>query len=138
MRKVQPYLPWSDRFSVGVPALDADHRELVRRINTVCAACEAETFDAAVTAFDDLCGLAATHFEREEAILQELTNYHQLGSHAGEHRNRLRQLQAIGERLRLRGPDYDGNALRNELVDWFVKQTIGHDAAIKAFFDEGR
>lgn len=29
-----------------------------------------------------------------------------------------------------------GGQFCNELIDWFVRQSIRHDAAIKAFFDD--
>jgi hemerythrin len=130
----QAYLAWTHSFSVGVPQLDEDHRALVRLINRACAAADAADPEQLLSALDDLVELANGHFEREEAIMHQLPGYALLPAHSAEHRNRIRQLEATRSAAAAemrQGP----KRLQEELVDWFVKQTVGHDAKIKAYFD---
>ncbi len=133
----QPYLRWSDRFAVGVDSLDEDHRALVDLINLACAAWEASNRDALQQALDRLLELAAAHFEREEDVLRHVAGHGALQAHASEHRNRLAQLRQILESANSAADGSAAAALPDALVDWFVKQSIGHDAAIKGYFDDG-
>lgn len=136
--KAPPALPWTDRFRVGVEALDEDHRALVRQINDICAAWEGGETQRAQEGLDALCALAAAHFSREEEILRGLRGYRNVTSHAAEHENRLAQLTALRDRLGDPGACCGDVQLRAGLVDWFVRQSIDHDAEIKAYFDDGR
>ena len=130
-----PYLRWCEHFSVGVPALDRDHKALVELINRACAAWAEKAEDSLGQLLEELLELAAVHFEREEAVLRGVPGYRALEAHGGEHRNRLAQLQRIVAGL---ADDGSETALPEALVDWFIKQSVGHDAAIKAYFDDGR
>jgi hemerythrin len=134
----QPYLRWTDRFSVGVPELDEDHRALVCLVNEACAAWTARERGRLRTIMDSLNELAAAHFEREEGVLRSLPEYRLLASHVDEHQNRLRQLEAIQKQVSEPGVQLESVPLSDKLINWFVRQTIGHDSAIKAYFDDGR
>lgn len=129
-----PDLPWSDSFAVGIAQLDEEHRALVDQINAVCRHSRGGRMDEARQALDRLLALGARHFENEEAVLRGLNGYGQLDSHASEHRNRLTQLTALQQRFA--EAVADDPRLREALIDWFVRQSIGHDAAIKAYFDD--
>lgn len=133
----QPYLRWSDRFLVGVERLDADHRAIVELINDACSAWAARKQDDLQQSLQRLLDLAAAHFETEEQILRQVPSYTALKTHAGEHRNRLSRLQRILDEVCGAQGEAAEVALPDTLVDWFIKQSIGHDAAIKAYFDEG-
>lgn len=131
------YLDWSERFAVGVPSLDKDHRDLVDLINMACAAWADRKQDDLQQVLQKLLALAAQHFEREEEILRGVPGYLALKTHAGEHRNRLAQLRQILDSLGHDGTEAAVASLPDALVDWFLKQSIGHDAAIKGYFDNG-
>ena len=131
-----PSLPWTDNFSVGIEVLDADHRALVQLINEVCCNCGDAQRAQALQALDALWTLAGEHFEREEGVLRGLAGYLDLDTHAGEHRNRLKQLTVLRQNFEAAAAAGDRRQLCTDLIDWFVRQSIGHDAAIKAYFDD--
>lgn len=131
-----PALPWSDSFSVGIEPLDSDHRALVQLINEVCGHARARRREKAAQAFASLCDMAAAHFEREEAMLRELAGYHHLAAHAGEHRNRLKQLAGLQQRFDSTFDDAQVTRICEDLVHWFVRQSIGHDAEIRSYRDD--
>ena len=131
-----PALPWSDSFSVGIEALDSDHRALVGLINEVCGHARAGRRERAVETLVPLCALAEAHFDREEAVLRDLSGYRQLAAHAGEHRNRLKQLVALRQRFESATDAAAADRICDDLVHWFVRQSIGHDAEIKSHLDD--
>lgn len=126
-----PSLPWSDSFAVGLPELDADHREMVTQINAVCDAYRAQQPAHALQIMESLADLTADHFMREAAVLAEVG---ETGPSA------LNDRLELLTRLRQRAATADGDAARavfcTDLIDWFLRQVIGQDAAIKARFDE--
>lgn len=130
-------LPWSDSFCTGVAALDADHRALVQQINAICASWRVQRRAEALQALDALLALAREHFLREEAVLRSLASYDRLPEHASEHRTRLKQLTDLVQRFHDSGDTGGSTLLCTSLIDWFVRQSIGHDAAIKGYFDNG-
>lgn len=128
-------LPWIDSFSVGIEALDADHRALVQLINEVCSHVRAGCREAAAETLRSLYALAAEHFKREEAVLSELSGCRHLTEHAGEHRNRLKQLATLRQRYENTMDSAPVEWICDDLIHWFVHQSIGHDAEIKSFQD---
>ncbi|MGF1627966.1 MAG: bacteriohemerythrin [Kiloniellaceae bacterium] len=133
-----PTLPWSDRFRVGVEILDSDHLALVNLINEVAESLRSGRNQEATVAFDALRKLAEEHFSREEALLQGLRGPCNLAPHAVEHQARLKQLAMLCNQFADMKTVADADRIITDLVDWFVRQSIGHDAAIKAYFDEVR
>lgn len=131
-----PALPWSNSFSIGIESLDADHRALVQSINQICTYwCDGQRAQA-LQALDFLSALADEHFQREATLLRELSGYRDAEATAGGHRRRLDHLTALRRRF---GATDDVNVQRrlcNEVIDWFVRQSVGHDAAIKALLDD--
>lgn len=135
MNEQGPALPWTDSFSVGVEVLDADHRALVQLINEICDHWYSARKLEALERLEALTALAGEHFQREEGLLRGLAGYCELPAHAGEHRNRMTQLTALRQRFDA-APAPGDRGLCSDLIDWFVRQSIGHDAAIKAYFDD--
>lgn len=137
-QNLAPALRWTDRFRVGIETLDSDHIALVNLINEVCADLRCRRNEEATVGFKALLKLAGEHFRREEEVLRSLPGYRHLAAHAVEHQTRLQQLSALETVLSGLGADTDRERIVNDLVDWFVRQSIGHDAAIKAYFDDGK
>jgi len=64
--------PWNENFETGVPAIDAQHRQLVELLNRlasqVAAGASADELDKIL---DELTDYAVYHFETEEALSQQ-------------------------------------------------------------------
>lgn len=131
----KPELPWSESFAVGITQLDAEHRALVAQINEICRHSYDGRKAEALQALDALLTLAASHFAHEEDVLRGLNGYAEIDTHAGGRRDRMKEVTAL--RQRFADAPADDVRLREALIDWFVRQSVGHDAAIKAFFDDG-
>ncbi len=64
--------PWTEAMSVGVPALDSDHRCLVRIINLLAEVDHgAEAPSTVETVLETLAMYARYHFSREERLMDE-------------------------------------------------------------------
>jgi hemerythrin len=71
-KTMERYIAWKSHYSVGDPALDADHQQILQLINKMYEALELS--DAAVRlreALDQLVRYTMTHFQREERVMQE-------------------------------------------------------------------
>lgn len=126
-----PSLPWSDSFAVGLPELDADHREMVAQINAVCEAFGERQHEQALKILESLACLAEDHFTREAAVLAEVG---ETGS--GALNDRQAPLTSLSQRAATADSDAARAAFCTDLIDWFLRQVIGQDAAIKARFDD--
>src|SRR3546814_9017355 len=67
-----PFLRWKDSFSVGIKALDDDHRLMVQLINAACIARHDGGRTEALRVHESLAAAAEAHFEREEDVLRQL------------------------------------------------------------------
>ncbi len=126
---------WIDQFEVGIADLDADHREMYRQINLICDLALAGSHDAAERQLTLLIELAAAHFERE-ALLKNGIGGDPMTPIEVCTGPRDAVLADLATRLRTEESAFDLSGLPSELINWFCKQTIGHDAWIRAYFHQ--
>jgi len=88
---------WNDRFSVGVPSLDIQHRQLVEMVNELHAALAAGRGEPVIRELLDRLGrYAETHLESEEQMLRA-HDYPDFAAHKAQHEEylaRVRELQS--------------------------------------------
>ena len=88
-------IEWKDEFSVGVPDVDHEHRELIELINRLHAAMSGE--NATLTVLDflgEIYAHVAAHFALEEKIMREY-NYDQYQDHKDDHERLLDEIRDI-------------------------------------------
>lgn len=129
-----PKMQWTEAMSVGLPELDADHRELIRIINLLDEAPESEgrneTLRQALVA---LQRYAEYHFAREEKVMA-VCGYPNIEEHKAEHRAFVRQLGTFNQQFT---EDSAGAAqvvhtkLRRYLQDWLKHHILVEDMAYK-------
>lgn len=99
-RPVMPRLHWLPSFEIGIPSIDADHRDLLDLVNALMDAAEGAdptTFHATARAIAER---AEAHFAHEEAVLRERDLPHGDTHHRG-HRALARTGWALAERSAL-------------------------------------
>ena len=75
------YLVWKDEYSVGIEAMDDDHKKLLNLINQLQTAVHYYTGkEFEEKALDELVDYTKTHFKREELLLEE-NDYADLEAH---------------------------------------------------------
>ncbi|OYV97374.1 MAG: hypothetical protein B7Z62_06245 [Deltaproteobacteria bacterium 37-65-8] len=127
---------WTERWSVGVDTIDAQHRELFAAINTLLREEGKTPSRDLARVLDYLEGYISNHFGLEELYMRRLS-YPGFPSHKGEH------VAFINDFYDLRD-EYDNNGASPELADkmgrymgdWLVNHIGKVDKALGAFLQE--
>jgi len=121
-----PALTWSPEFTLGIPAMDATHREFV----DLLAAVDGAPDDALVARWATLIEHTSQHFASEDRYMQA-THFPATSFHSGHHGmvlDTLRQGLARGRA----GDLAPIRQLARELASWFVGHAESMDAALAA------
>ncbi|MDR1985631.1 MAG: bacteriohemerythrin [Treponema sp.] len=84
---------WDDRYLVGIPLIDEQHKELITMTNTLYQGC-LEGDAKAVYFMETIHGTVdyvKYHFSAEEKLLESV-NYPDIGEHKKEHEGFIRQI----------------------------------------------
>jgi hemerythrin len=111
-------LEWKAEFSVGVPSIDHEHRELIESINgLIDVAHDSGSYEKVSGALGEIYTQIAAHFALEERIMRN-ARYDGYPEHKEDHEELLDELRDIMDRV-----DYDGAyeeaRLGTELERWF-------------------
>jgi hemerythrin-like metal-binding protein len=120
-------LQWKDHYSVGIDAVDYEHRELIDLINGLYAKLAPENDKEAVAIFfGELHRSIAAHFALEERFMRE-RRYDQLAPHKADHERLLDDIRDIMDEFEDRGTAAD---LGERLDEWFSRHFESHDARL--------
>jgi hemerythrin len=86
-------LRWSEALSIGVPEIDAQHRELFRRVEGLLAAMRAND-PGVLRLVNYLAGHVEVHFRAEEDLMSRL-GYPGVAEHVAEHRAFLDEFERL-------------------------------------------
>lgn len=122
-------IEWRDAFSVGVPAVDHEHRELIDTINQLNDIAIAGGSAERIIAFlGEIYAQISAHFALEERVMRE-AQYDELAAHKAEHEALLDTLRDIMDSVE-DGRDYDEQALGKKLDEWFSVHFRTQDARL--------
>jgi hemerythrin len=122
-------LRWKDEYSVGIEAVDHEHRELIDLINRLHDELDGPAARLTVPAFfGDLLKAISAHFALEEKIMRD-EGYEGLGSHKADHERLLDDLCGIMQAYE-RSAEVDRIELAQRLDDWFSRHFRTHDARL--------
>jgi hemerythrin len=127
-----PLLDWKDSYSVGVAAVDHEHRELIDLINTLHEELTASGGGREVLAiFGDIYKGISSHFALEEKFMRE-HDYDQLADHKSDHERLLDELRDIMDDYEDGGDvgEADSALLSERLGAWFARHFGTHDARL--------
>ena len=85
---------WDDRYLVGIPLVDEQHKELITMTNTLYRGCLEGDAKAKIYFMQTIHGTVdyvKHHFSAEEKILESV-NYPDIGEHKREHEGFIRQI----------------------------------------------
>jgi hemerythrin len=122
-------LDWKDEYSVGIEAVDHEHKELIALINRLYD--ELETPNAKLTVpafFGDLLKAIGSHFALEEKFMRE-QGYRNLDSHKADHERLLDELRDIMDAFD-HAVEIDTVDLADRLEEWFSHHFRTHDSAL--------
>lgn len=130
-------LEWNSDYELGVPAMDADHRDLLNLCNEFLeqAARQAVPGELAER-LDRLILRTRAHFLAEERVLDR-HGYPALAVHKDEHQRLLREAEALSARLRDDAGEKDLNTIIAEASDflrsWLLDHIRNNDRPYKPF-----
>jgi hemerythrin-like metal-binding protein len=126
------FIEWKEDMSVGLDALDEDHKVLIRIINSIEAGSGDEPARPEIVnkAIADLERYASFHFDREEKVM-EACGYMELSNHKVAHNAFLTDLGGIARRFE-RNPSWKNyNQLLSYLTNWLVHHIMVQDRAYR-------
>lgn len=130
---------WKDSFKIGITEIDAQHRELFSRLDTLENALrDGKGKEMVFSTFHFLDNYVHRHFRAEEE-LQALYQYPHLNMHAGEHAAFKKRLNDLEERLTLEEPSEKLAALiQTLLTQWLITHVTNLDKELTHYMNEAR
>ena len=127
-------IEWTDALSVGVKAIDDQHKKLVAILNKLTAGlAKGEGASVMQPVLGELVSYTVTHFNQEEA-LQRMHGYPGLAAHQKIHANLVGEVQKFQERLR-KGEISLSVEVFGFLQDWLSKHIKGEDKALGTYLN---
>jgi hemerythrin-like metal-binding protein len=122
-------IEWRPEFSVGDPAVDYEHRELIDLVNTTAGAILEDAPDDEIDrAFGDLLTGITAHFAHEERQMRA-AGYDQTRVHKADHERLIDALRDIMDAER-GTPERSAERVAKVVGDWFVGHFSTHDARL--------
>ena len=126
-------IEWKDEFSVGVPAVDVEHRDLIDLINDLHELMgEGATQEQVTSALGEIFAQISAHFALEEKFMRD-SAYDEYAAHKNAHEALLEEIRDIMDRVEDDG-SYDERRLSTELERWFSEHFRTHDARLHRHF----
>jgi hemerythrin-like metal-binding protein len=122
-----PLMVWNDKLSVGVEALDNDHKKLVTLINRLYDEIkEGRKGEQVDQLLDELKDYTQSHFAREESLFEK-TGYAEQTAHRHEHASMMNWISDIGKRWEQNQAISPRLEIVNYLKDWLFDHIVGTD-----------
>ncbi len=122
-------IAWRDEFSVGVDAVDHEHREMITLINELDKAMQDDASQIAVVqALGEIYTRISAHFALEEKTMRD-ARYTHLAEHKQDHEQLLDELLDVIDSVDEEGR-YDRADLSRSLDLWFSDHFRTHDAKL--------
>lgn len=125
-------LQWQDKFSVGVPEVDHEHRELIRLINSLHETLEqAHSAERVRAALGEVHVAISAHFALEEKDMQSW-GYPAYPEHKRDHERLLEELRDLMDVIE-RAIPADTDAFGARVNAWFETHFQTHDARLHRY-----
>jgi hemerythrin len=122
---------WSDRYSVGIPRIDAEHQKLIGLVNDLYAAMlEGRGKNVIDPVLHGLADYTQSHFVNEERLMR-LHAYPGYEAHKVEHDNLTKQVKHLQEEARSGKPVVSMEVMRF-LQHWLSDHILGVDKQYSA------
>lgn len=122
-----PLMTWTEAMSVGVKALDDDHKKIVAMVNELHdGIMEGHRAQALEHVLDQLVKYTKSHFAREEELFQK-TQYARAAEHKKEHDALLLRATELQSRLKEGGSSMLSLETMSFLKNWLSHHIQGDD-----------
>jgi hemerythrin len=122
-----PLMKWTDKLSVGVAALDEDHKKLVGMLNELFDGMQAGRGKEQVgKTLDGLVSYTKVHFAREEKFFAQ-TGYAASVEHKKEHDDLTKQVIDVQQKYKAGATTTLSLEVMNFLKNWLINHIQGSD-----------
>jgi hemerythrin-like metal-binding protein len=122
-------IEWRDEFSIGLPDVDHEHREMISMINALHESLgPAVDGDRVVAALGEIHARIAAHFALEEREMHRL-DYIAFLDHKADHERLLDDILDIMDSVEATA-GYDPVKFGRRLSKWFTEHFRTHDARL--------
>lgn len=127
-------MEWSDQLSIGIEAIDQQHKTLIDRLNHVTAALSAHQGEKEVaSSLDFLIKYTDYHFSKEEEYMEKY-NYPGLGAQKEQHREFNKILAQMEQEFIEDGATKAlAESIDTLLINWLTKHIEGIDIKFGQF-----
>jgi len=131
-----PLLQWKADYSVGNPAIDHEHAEMIGQINRLYAQLD-DPLDAlqVVSVLGEIHADIAAHFALEERLMRT-AHYAEYAQHKEDHEDLLDQVRDLMD-VFSDDPQAGRKMLQQRLSDWFGRHFSTYDARLHKCLPEG-
>lgn len=127
-----PLISWQANYSVGVPAMDAQHQKLIAMVNALHEAMGAgHGNDALAQVLEALVAYTRVHFRAEEKLMADM-GYPDLVRHREMHETLIAQVAGLHADLQ-HGKAALSVRTMHFLKDWLAVHIVGEDKRYGAF-----
>lgn len=126
-------LDWKPAYALGIPSVDAEHREMIQMINGVYARLE-DPVDADLVSdvLGEIHAGIAAHFALEERLMRE-AGWREYAAHKQNHEELLDAIRDLMDGF-ADDPEAGRRRLQKELADWFAVHFATFDARLHEAF----
>jgi hemerythrin len=133
------FVELGQEYSLGVPELDKQHKELARQLNEAIKHCTGKKADEKKF-FDkntrNSIEFLKNHFETEETLLRK-TKYDHFGKHKSAHKEILTKLKKMNDDIEKNRVELDLFLVTASIKEMVVKHIKTFDLSSKNFFIDG-
>lgn len=127
-------LTWKAEYSVGIEAVDFEHREMIELINELYdEISDRKDLDSIEQFLGDIHAMISAHFALEERVMKR-SAYDEYEAHKDDHEELLDQIRDLMDTFFL-DPDKGLTLLQNRLSDWFANHFSTFDARLHGQLD---
>lgn len=120
------FITWQEKYSVKIPSIDAQHKQLVAIINELYSSMKAgKTKDQLGKTLNDLVAYTKTHFSYEESLLEK-AGYEDLNEHKKQHVAFVEKITATCKQYE-EGKLFMSIDICNFLQNWLIQHIQGTD-----------
>lgn len=127
-------LHWNEELAVGFGLIDAQHRELFTRYNSLLQACrEGKGREAIEPVLNFLVEYVTGHFAEEERFMQRYA-FPERDEHVRQHHELFRHVDEVRRELREHGATIGVlTSINHTLLDWLLRHVKQTDVTLGRF-----
>lgn len=135
--RLMAVIEWNDGLSVGIQAIDDDHKKLVELINELYEALERGVQeDALERVFNNLERYIKYHFAREEELMLQ-HRFSETESHTRQHKQFIKDIERLKTSVLTSSSMSVAEEVISYLANWLIQHIVSEDAKLASLTSHG-